>query len=390
MLVADGMADEPLAELGGKTPLEAARIPNMNWLAKNGLTGWVRTIPEGLPAGSDIANLSLLGYNPQQVYTGRGPFEALSQGVKLENGDLAFRLNFVNIKDEVMVDFSAGHITTLEARKLIKTLSQKLGDSQNRFTSGVSYRNLFITKQRLEKTQTTPPHDIMGQKISSHLPRGKGAEVLNKIMNEAGPLLKNHPVNLKRIAAGKLPANAIWLWGQGKKPQMQSFLEKFQMKGSVITAVDLLKGLAIAIGLDQINVPGATGYYDTNYSGKAEYALRSLMVKDFIFLHLEAPDEAGHNGELDQKIKAIETFDRLIVGRILEVVKKKYSNFRIVVLPDHPTPVKLRTHTAKPVPFVLFGAGIHPDKITAYNEKAAASSKILIDGYKLIDFVLEQ
>lgn len=387
MLVADGMSDEPLKELNGQTPLEVARIPNMNFIAQNGLTGWAKTVPQGMSPGSDVANLSLLGYNPSEIYTGRGPFEALSRGIKLQKDELAFRLNFVTLKDGVMADFSAGHITSAEAHKLAKTLDEKLGDQNNRFIGGVSYRNLFITKQKLENVVGTPPHDISGQKIEKYLPHGPRAEIILKIMAEAARILKNHPVNLKRIKEGHLPATDIWLWGQGKKPVIPSFFEKYHLSGSVITAVDLLKGIALAIGLDPINVPGATGYYDTNYRGKAEYALKSLLAKDFIFVHVEAPDEAGHNGELDEKIKAIENFDEFIVGPILKEMQKKYAHFKIIILPDHPTPISLRTHTREPVPFAIYGTAVKPDAVAAYNEKAVSASKVMVAGYKLIDFV---
>jgi 2,3-bisphosphoglycerate-independent phosphoglycerate mutase len=389
LLVGDGMADHPLPELKNKTPLEVARIPNMNWLAKNGSTGWVKTVPANMQPGSDVANLSLLGYDPSKVYTGRGPFEALSQGVHLLDDEWALRLNFVTIKDGLMKDFSAGHISTAEAHQLIKTINEKLGDKHQRFIGGVSYRNLFITRQNMARIIATPPHDISGQKIKNYLPKGSGNETLKKLFHDSEEILKNHPVNLKRIAEGRLPATHIWLWGQGKKPRIPSFYEKYKLRGSVITAVDLLKGIAIAIGLDPINVPGATGYYDTNYTGKAEYALKSLVTKDFVFVHVEAPDEAGHNGELDEKIKAIENFDKFIVGPILGELRKKYTSFKITVLPDHPTPVKIRTHVNEPVPFAIYRPNIKPDAVKKYNEKSVRKSKVHLEGYRLLDYIID-
>jgi 2,3-bisphosphoglycerate-independent phosphoglycerate mutase len=360
------MADYPVEVLKGKTPLMVAKTPHMDWLARHGEMGLVRTVPDGFNPGSEIANLSIFGYDPIRYYTGRGPLEAASLGVKLQPDDVAFRCNLVTLKvdgtETVMEDFSADHITDDEARKIIIDLDKEIGTKDIQFYPGVSYRHLVVFKggaskySDLEKLKLTPPHDIIGRVISPFLPgiHGKGGEdQILFLMNESQRLLKNHPVNLSREGRGLKPANSIWLWGQGRTPQMVTLKERFGIEGYVISAVHLLKGIGIFAGLEVLEVPGATGYFDTNYDGKAQYALRGLREKNFIYVHVEAPDEAGHMGDLRLKIEAIETFDEKIVGSILKGMKN-FERYRILVMPDHPTPLAIRTHTADPVPYVIY------------------------------------
>ncbi len=389
ILIGDGMADRPLNELGGKTPLMVARTPNMDALAQQGEIGLVRTIPKGYPKGSEIANLSVFGYDPRQYYTGRGPLEAASIGVKLGPHDIAFRLNLVSLEaiggSVIMEDYSAGHISTEEGGEIIRDLDRELGDSVFRFYPGISYRHLLVWKGKGEKIKTTPPHDITEQEIGDYLPKGEGAQDLIRLMTGTQIFLKSHPVNHKTHQEGKREANATWPWGQGKAPQMPSFTERFGLTGSVISAVDLIKGIGIYAGLEVITVPGATGYLDTNYQGKAEYALRSLEKGDFVYIHVEAPDEASHNGDLDAKIAAIEAFDEKVVGTIVRGMERG-GDYKIMVLPDHPTPIELKTHTDDPVPFVIYDS--HEKGASGkggFDEQTAAKSGIMIEeGHKLI------
>ena len=360
ILLGDGMADEPLETLDGLTPLQAAQTTHMDRIARKGTIGLAETVPAGFHPGSDVANLSVFGYDPATCYTGRSPLEASSMGVELGPEDVAFRLNLVTLGvhcgDLYMQDFSAGHITTEEARQLIETLQQELGDDHFQFYPGVSYRHLMVWRNGRENFTFAPPHDLTGQSVREHLPRGGDAEPLAQITNSAQMLFLNHPVNQTRKGNGKLPANSIWLWGQGRRPQMPTLSEKFGLSGAVISAVDLIKGIGIYAGLDVINVPGATGYLDTNYRGKAEAALEALRSRDFVYLHVEAPDEAAHGGNLQDKIEAIERFDADVVGTVLDGLGQ-FGDYRVLLLPDHPTPVSKMTHTSDPVPFVLFGSG---------------------------------
>jgi 2,3-bisphosphoglycerate-independent phosphoglycerate mutase len=362
VLCGDGMADYPIPELQGRTPLQAAKTPNLDRMAKQGILGLVRTVPPGMAPGSDVANLSIFGYDPARYFTGRAPLEAAAMGVKLDPEDVAFRCNLVTLGGadgrETMDDFSAGHISTGESREIIGEIGRVLGDDEFRFYPGVSYRHLMVWHggERGLEIKTTPPHDISGKEIAEFLPRGKGREEILSLMEKAQKLLPGFPVNRKRQQAGKKPANAIWLWGQGKAPALLPMTERFGLKGSVISAVDLTKGIGSYAGLEIVNVPGATGYLDTNYRGKADSALREISRKDFVYVHLEAPDEASHNGNLKDKIQAIEDFDRKIVGPILRGLEK-IGDFRLLALPDHPTPIVLRTHSPEPVPFVVFSSG---------------------------------
>lgn len=383
ILIGDGMADNAIDELDGKTPLEFADTPNLDSLAGTGRFGLFQTVPAGFPPGSDVANLSVLGYDPRKYYSGRAPLEAASIGVKLAPDDVAYRCNLVTLANKdgevIMSDYSAGHISTDEAKEIILELDKSLISEGVRFYPGTGYRHLMVTAGD-GKHKTTPPHDISDKKIDDFLPKGAGAEKLIKLMDLSQGILKDHPVNKKRVDGGKKPATSIWLWGQGKAPQMPTLKERFGVEGAIISAVDLMKGIGIYAGLEVIKVPGATGYIDTNYKGKAEYALRSLEKKDFVCVHVEAPDEAGHNGNLKDKLKAIEDFDREIVGRILKGIEK-FDEYRILVLPDHPTPVSLKTHTSDPVPFALCAAGAKRSArgSAKFSEREAGESGLLVE-----------
>lgn len=389
VLVADGMADYPIPELGERTPLEAARTPNLDFIAMHGRLGRIQTIPEKMTPASDVANMSILGYNPKEFYCGRGPLEAANLGIELEEGDVAFRCNLVTATADTMVDYSAGHISSKEAAILIRAVDEKLGKGNFRFYPGISYRHLMLAKNgaldSLDQVKCVAPNDIPGKSISRHLPKGKNSQVLTEMMVRSQEILANHEINQVRIDLKENPGNMIWFWGQGKKPHMPKFSEKYGLSGSVISAVDLIKGLGKIIGLEVINVPGATGYYDTDYAGKAKAALKSLESRDFVFVHVEAPDEAGHNGDLKEKITAIERFDQLVAGNILKALKHK-KNFRIAVLPDHATPVSLKTHTADPIFFGIFGHGITGRGFSSYSEKEAEKSDFFLEkGHELMD-----
>lgn len=392
VLVGDGMADYPLKELGERTPLEAAHTPNMDFIAKHGRLGRVKTIPDNATAGSDVANISIFGYDPAKVYTGRGPLEAANLGVELEEDDIAFRCNLITATLDTLTDYSAGHISSKEASAIVEFIDKRLGSERVKFYPGVSYRNLLLVKggvkESLENLKCRPPHDITGQNISRNLPQGKNADFIIKLMQDSRGLLEKHEINLVRLDLKENPANMIWLWGQGKKPALPKFEEKYGLRGSVISAVDLIKGLGKIIGLEVINVPGATGYYDTDYEGKARAALKSLEKNDFVYVHVEAPDEAGHNGDLREKIAAIERFDRLVVGTMLEAFKSR-NDFKIMVLPDHATPVSVRTHTPEPVLFGIFGNGIAESGVLNYCEKEAEKSDLCFEkGHELMSYFI--
>ncbi len=392
VLLGDGMADEPLSELDGKTPLEAARTPHMDELARKGLVGMAETVPSNFHPGSDVANLSVFGYDPNECYSGRSPLEAASMGVSLGPNDVAFRLNLVYLAAHqgklYMADFSAGHISTPEARELLVHLQEELGDENFEFHPGVSYRHLMVWRNGKDQFCFAPPHDLTGQSIEGHLPQGDGAEDLMRLTTSAQMLLHRHPVNKRRLDQGLAPANSIWLWGQGRTPRMETMKQKFGISGAVISAVDLIKGIGIYAGLDVIEVPGATGYIDTNYRGKAEYALDALRRRDFVYVHVEAPDEAAHEGSLEKKIQAIESFDREVVRTVLDGIAD-LGDYRIAVLPDHPTPVEKMTHTLDPVPFILYGSSgefTPVGKVSGYNEPEAAATGVRIQpGFRLME-----
>ncbi|MGA2121172.1 MAG: cofactor-independent phosphoglycerate mutase [Methanoregula sp.] len=365
VVLGDGMADEPLAKLGGKTPLEYARTPNMDRMAREGACGMLRTIPDGYEAGSDIANMAVLGYAPEKYYTGRGPLEAMSMGIDLAPDDVAYRCNLVTVENHTMADFSGGHISSAEGKELFTSLQPEIPDVLVR--AGVSYRNLLIIHGG-EGATSTPPHDIVGQGIAPYLPKGKDAELLLQCMEKSRTVFDNHPVNRARVAAGKRPATQIWPWSGGCKPAFPLFEKKYGKKGGIISAVDLLKGIARCAGMEVITVPGATGYLDTDYEAKGKYALEAIKHLDFVYLHIEAPDEAGHLGSIEEKVKAIESVDG-VVGMI-------HDGFDgvLVVLPDHPTPIRAKTHTRDPVPFVVRGKG--KDGTSEFSEKAARSGSL--------------
>lgn len=392
ILLGDGMADYPTEKLGGKTPLQCAFAPFMDQIAAEGTLGLVDTIPPGFNPGSDVATLSVLGYDPVENFTGRGPLEAASMGISLGPNDMVYRCNLVTIGDkdspgEFMDDFTAGHISTEESREIILDLEKTMGSLLYKFFPGVGYRHLFVQRDAHSAPQTTPPHDITGKPIAEYLPQGDSADEINSIMRQAAEILKNHPVNIRRKEAGKKPANSIWLWGQGKKPKMMSLTEKYSITGGMISAVDLLKGIGVIAGLKVCPVEGATGYIDTNYEGKAKMALDVLNFMDFVFVHLEAPDEMGHEGNAEGKIKAIELFDEKIVGPILNKIGS-FGDYRIIVLSDHPTPLDIRTHVADPSPFAVLSSIKEENRAAglAFNEINAKNSNLLISpGYLLME-----
>jgi len=380
------MADYPLKQLGGRTPLEVARTPNMDEVARLGQLGLARMIPPGFDSGSDVAMLSILGYDPRRYYTGRAPLEAAELGIELRPDMVAFRCNLITADEGRVADYSGGHITSGEAEELIRFLDQHLGGEDIRFYPGVSYRHICVIRDTsLVGVSCTPPHDITGKPIEDYLPRGDGAPRLTKLMKGSYRLLRDHAINKARIAKGQSPANMIWLWGQGQAGTLPAFRERFGVGGGVISAVDLVKGIAKLIGLESIAVPGATGYYDTDYQAKANYALKCLDKEDFVLVHVEAPDEASHNGDLEQKVRAIEKFDQLVVGTIKDGLSQEPA-FRMLVLPDHATPLQLRTHANDPVPFAWYGLGVMMDKAEAFSERGAARSPLqLNDGYQLME-----
>ena len=393
ILLGDGMADYPISSLGGKTPLEFAGTPNMDRMASEGTLGMVDTISSGLSPGSDVANLAVLGYDPRNCYTGRGPLEAASMGVQMGLNDVAFRCNLITLGDgdnPLMADFTAGHINSAEAGEILQSLQKELGSEDIAFYPGVSYRHLFLWKNGLGGMETVPPHDITGREILKYLPQGEGAERLIRLMHCAQEILSDHPLNRARIKEGGKPANSIWLWGQGRAPKLTPLTARYNIKGGMISAVDLLKGIGIYAGLDIIKVKGATGYIDTNYMGKAKKALEALKELDFVFLHVEAPDEMGHEGNIEGKIKAIEDFDTKIVGAILDGIKN-FDAFRVMVLSDHPTPLSLMTHSSDPSPFAVFSSQRNENLARGcpFGETSAREGAILVSpGHMLMDLFI--
>jgi 2,3-bisphosphoglycerate-independent phosphoglycerate mutase len=390
----DGMADWPCDGLGGKTPLEAARKPKMDLIATRGRLGLVATIPPGMPSGSDVGTMTMLGYDPARYHTGRAPIEAASQGIEMGPRDIAFRMNLVALgpgSDGAlsMRDFTAGHISSEEAAAIIKDIAARLSGGGIEFFNGVSYRHLMIWRDGIASTRLTPPHDITGKAVEPHLPAGEGAERLRGLMAQAADILRDHPVNRARRAAGKPEANSVWFWGQGMRPAVPTLEERFGVTGSVISAVDLVNGLGHLAGLERIKVPGATGFLDTDYAAKARYGLDSLNKRDFLLLHIEAPDEAGHMGRADLKVEAIERIDELIIGPMLDGLES-LGAFAILLMPDHPTPCKLKTHSNEPVPFAILNnaemSGSRHDVPRRYTEADAGRTGVLVrDGYRLIE-----
>lgn len=397
IIIGDGMADHPIREIKGLTPLQVAYTPNMDRLSAGSILGMVKTIPEGMPPGSDVANLSILGYDPAKFYSGRAPLEAASIGVKIKKADAVYRCNLVTLKFNrsktraLMEDYSSGHISTEEADELIRDIDKNLGSDRLKFYTGVSYRHLMVWSKGISELECVPPHDILGKDISDYLPVGKGDDLLRQLMVDSVDILENHPINKKRMKHGKNPANSIWLWGQGRKPRIPTFKEKYSIKGSLVSAVDLTKGLGIYAGFEILKVPGITGYLDTNYKGKADAALKSLKKNDLVYVHVEAPDEAGHSGRYKDKVKAIEDFDKLVVGTIMKGMKN-FKEYKILLMPDHATPIELRTHTDEPIPFVIFDSRKKlKNKDIGFNEDILKRKDLVVieKGYKLMDFLIK-
>ncbi len=394
IVIPDGCADEPQDSLQGKTPLEAAHLPAMDRIAARGVVGRASNVPAQLAAGSAVANLSLLGYDPTVHFTGRAPLEAEARGISLEPHDWAIRCNLVTVEDQTMRDFTAGHISTTQGRQLVETAQQQLGSSQLQFVPGVGYRHLVIYRGGqvpapfTEETKCTPPHDLTDKSVLNGYPRGPGSDLLCDWMSRSIDCFAQHPVNEARRAAGKLPATNFWLWGLGRKPRLDPFHQRYGRHGKMITAVDLLRGLAALIGWQSIEVPGATGYTDTDYAAKGQYAIEALSSTDIVCVHIEATDEASHEGDVKAKIKALEEIDRHIVAPLLEKLPS-FGDYRILISPDHPTPLRTKTHSHGYVPWALAGTGVTPDANTVYSETAAGNSDRAFDeGHQLMEFFL--
>jgi len=389
IIIPDGAADVPLEELNGRTPLQVAKIPNMDWIASNGKLGTVCNVPDGLPCGSDVAMMSVLGYDPRKNYTGRAPIEAAAREIEVAPDEWIFRCNLVTIVDGVMEDYSAGHINNKEAGALVDDLNRTLGGGTIRFYPGVGYRHLMTVKGNVS-VRTTPPHDILGKKVSGYLPRGAGADMLVTLTERSGLLFADHPINVVRRDLGENPATSIWLWGEGKMPELAPFSARYQLRGSAITAVDLVRGLAKLIGWDCIEVEGATGYLDTNYAGKGQAAVEAIDAYDLVLVHVEAPDEAGHNADARGKVHALEEIDADIVRPVLERLQAQGENdWRIMVLPDHPTPCTVRTHTGEAVPFAIAGGRVKSLVAAPFTEATAAASDLHIPrGCDLMEYFL--
>ncbi len=394
IVIPDGCADEPQESLGGRTPLQAATTPAMDEVAASVVVGRAHHVPAHLPPGSDVANLSLLGYDPTANFTGRAPLEAAASGLQLGADDWAIRCNLVTIEDQVMRSFTAGHISNDEARQLIAAAQQALGGGPLEFVPGVSYRNLLLYRGDAEPapftadTRTTPPHDLTDKSVANDFPRGPGSDLLNELMSRSVGLFAEHPVNAARRSAGQPPATNVWLWGLGKKPQLAPFQQRYGKRGKMITAVDLLRGLAKLIGWERIEVPGATGYTDTDYAAKGRYAVEALPTTDVVCVHVEAPDEASHEGDAAAKVQALEEIDRHVVGPLLAALRQQ-GDWRMLVSPDHPTPLRTKTHSHGWVPWAIAGTGITPDAHSNYDEaNAAASAHAFDEGWRLMEFFL--
>jgi 2,3-bisphosphoglycerate-independent phosphoglycerate mutase len=395
VILGDGMADFALEELENKTPLQYANTPAFDYLAKHGVVGRVKTIPEGMMPGSDTANMAVLGYNPKVFYSGRSPFEAASMGVPLKNTDVTFRCNLVTLSEEVdysnrkMLDHSADETTTEEAKILIEDISRKFTSKEINFFNGISYRHLMVWSDVSLDFNLTPPHDIIGKEISEFLPKGKNSSVILEMMRQSTEILENHPINISRKNRGLRPASSIWIWGEGKAPLLTEFKNKYDLKGSVISAVDLIKGIGLCAGLKVVNVEGATGNIHTNFEGKASAAVNELKHgADLVYVHIEAPDECGHRGEVQNKVKSIELIDSKITRKIIDELNKVGEEYKLMLLPDHPTPLALRTHTSDAVPFVIYDStkSIYNEN-AVYDEVFADSTNFTIEkGYKLMNY----
>ena len=390
VVLGDGMADEPIPELGGKTPMEAARTPVMDELASKGSLGTVQNVPAGMAPGSDVANLSVLGYDPAENYSGRSPLEALSVGVAMEESDVIFRSNIVTLTDEepyeekTILDHSSGEISTADADVLMDAIREKFNSDTFRFYTGTSYRHILVWKNgRVAKLE--PPHDHLGSVIGPYLPQ---EEVLRNMMKESFPVLNDHPVNRARAAAGKNKANSLWFWGAGTKPKVQNFQEKTGLTGAMVSAVDLLKGIAVGAGMKVCQVEGATGSIDTNYEGKAQAAIDALLKEgyDFAYIHVEAPDEMGHQGKVQEKVKSIEYLDSRLIALVKKAMEEAGEDYRMLILPDHPTPIRIRTHTGDPVPYLIYDSTRQQKKQARFTEETArAAGNFEPNGYRLIE-----
>lgn len=398
VMLCDGMADEPYEKLGGKTPMMLAKKPNMDALASKGEVGLVKTVQEGMKPGSDVANLAVLGYNSADCYTGRSPLEAASIGIDLKDTDVTLRCNLVTLSDEEnyedkkMVDYCGGDISTEEARILIEYVQEKLGNDTFTFYPGVAYRHCLVwDKGEKNPGVLTPPHDIPGRVVKEYIPQGDYVADLYDLMKKSYDLLKDHPVNLKRIEEGKRPANSCWFWGEGTKPRLADFTAKTGLKGSMISAVDLLKGIAICANMNSIDVDNATGYIDTNFEGKCQAAIDEFKKgQDLVYVHVEAPDECGHRGEAENKIKAIELIDEKILGPVVEFLKG-YDDFAVLVCPDHPTPLNIMTHSSDPVPYLIYDSKNEIDGVATINEDTAkATGNYIEKGYTMMDYFISK
>lgn len=385
VLLCDGMADYPFENLGNKTPMELADKPNMDKLAKTALIGTAKTVADNLKPGSDVANLSVMGYDPAECYTGRSPLEAASIGIDLTDTDVTLRCNLVTLSDDevfenkTMVDYSAGDISSKEAAEIIKSVQEAFGNDIYSFYAGVSYRHCLVVKNgTVDLGNMTPPHDISGRVIGSYLSDNQNAAPLIEMMKKSCEVLKNHPVNLKRIAEGKRPANAIWLWGEGTKPQMVSFYDKFGKKAGIVSAVDLIKGIGKLAKCEVAEVKGATGYIDTDFDGKANAAAQLFKTCDLVYVHIEAPDECGHRGEAENKVKAIELIDKLVLARLVDELEN-YGEYRILIMPDHPTPLVTMTHARDPVPFLIYDNKVNEKGAETFTEETAKASGVYYD-----------
>lgn len=395
VMLGDGMADYPVEALGGKTPLEVAKKPNIDRLARGGRLGMVKTVPDGLKPGSDVANLSAMGYDPLKCYTGRSPLEAVSIGIQMDDTDVAFRCNLVTLSDDVeyaektMVDYSSGEITTAEAAELIRAVDEAFRTDEILFYPGISYRHCMIWHQGPVGLNLTPPHDISDRKITEYLPQNP---VILDLMKRSYEILKDHPINQDRIARGLNPANSIWLWGEGTRPGVTGFEAAYGVKASVISAVDLIKGIGLCAGMKVIEVEGATGNIDTNFKGKGEAALKTLLDgQDLVYIHVEAPDECGHHGDLEGKIQAIERIDQDIVGPLLKGLEAAGEDYSILVMPDHPTPISIKTHISDPIPYLLYcSTDVTDSGIDTYTEKTGKSTGVYVEpGYLLMQQLLK-
>jgi 2,3-bisphosphoglycerate-independent phosphoglycerate mutase len=388
ILVPDGAADDPIPDLDGRTPLQAARLPHFDRLAQRSRVGLARTIPDGMAPGSDVAMMSIMGYDPARYYTGRAPIEAVSMGIPLNRADVAFRCNLVTIQDDLLADYSAGEISTEEARVLIELLGEKLGTRRLEFYPGISYRHCMVWRDGSDDVHTTPPHDIQGQPFALHLPRGDGEGTLRGLIHDSMEILANHEINRRRHDQGRPPANAIWLWGQGRAPSLSIFASRFGLPGAAVAAVDLVRGLAKLAGLVAPVIPGATGNLETDYRAKGDAALAALETADFVFIHVEAPDEASHQGNLAGKIEALERIDADVLGPILDGAGRE--RLRMLILPDHRTPLALRTHAHGLVPFILYDSEQTLAGASEFSEAAAAETGVVVDeGHRLIEELLE-